>query len=102
MAEKENRLYKSLLALIPKGKEKGISRDALAETLCIPVREVSSLVLKARLKGIIICSDSNGYYFPKNDIEALAFYNAERKRAITTLRSLKTVRSELKAKGVKV
>ena len=101
MAREENKPYSALLGLIPKQKENGISRKDLAETLRISPRDVSRLVLMARLKGIIICSDSNGYYFPKDDAEALAFYNAEHKRAMTTLRSLKAVRSKLKEKGIK-
>lgn len=94
--------HNDLLQLIPKGKEHAISNRELASVLHTTKRELQRLVLQARLDENIIASGSNGYYIPQTDEEMMSYYKTQRKRAMTTLSSLRTVRRILKQKGIKV
>ena len=99
MQNNETERYAPLLALIPKGKENGISRYELGKRLGLSVRAVSDLILSARRDHLIIASGNYGYYIPGNLAEAYEYYNVSRKRAVTILDSLKDVRKELKQAG---
>ena len=97
---KETKPYTRLLALLPVGKEKGVSRKALSEELRIRTRDVSDLVLKARRDNYIIASGNTGYFVPATDGELLEYYLHSRRMAITILTSIKTTRRELKRRGI--
>lgn len=91
--------YHDVLALIPRGKKNGVSRNKIAETLRISPRDVSNLVLQARRDHFIIASGSSGYYIPANLAEAYEYYSRLHSMAITILDSLKDCRAELKEAG---
>ena len=97
--ENKKKPYDELLKLLKTGKENGVSRSHIAETLCITVRDVSALVLMARRDGLIIASGVTGYYYPADLEECHKYYDHERRRAITVLDSLKSVRKKLKDAG---
>ena len=100
MGEKNKEAYTRLIALIPEGKENGVSRRELAEALGFEERAVSTLILRARRNNIIIASGNSGYYRPRNLGEAEEYYNRLHSMAVTILTSLIPVRKELKEAGM--
>ena len=89
-----------LLKVIPKGKEHAIQRRQLASMLNVNRREVSRLVMTARLDEIIIALGGNGYYQPVTDDELREYHRTARKRAITILATLKAARREMTRRGL--
>lgn len=93
--------HDTIMQHIPKGKENAVCRPKLADVLHTSKRNVSQLVLNARLDGYIIASDNDGYYIPITDEELENYYKMHRKRAIMELASLKTARREMVRRGLK-
>ena len=77
-----------------------ISMKGLSMLTGYDERKVRSLVLAARISGELIGSDTRGYFIPSSVEELEAFYRAARKRALSTLSSLKAVRLKIKAAAV--
>ena len=96
----KNEKYDCLLEILGEGKENAVSGSELAVLLNRSKREVSELVHEARTNGLMVVSDSCGYYVPKNDDEILACYNRLRKHSISQLASMKVFRKYLKARGL--
>ena len=81
--------------IIPFGKENAISQKDLAAKRGITPAKLKAEIRKARLNGIEICSGQTGYYFPKDDEERRAFYNMQRKQALSRFMTSKTVKHSL-------
>lgn len=96
----EIKKYDDLLEMMPEGKENAISGEELAILMNTSKREISELVHEARTNGIMVVSDSCGYYIPENDDEILACYNRLRKHSISQLSAMKVFRQYLKEKGL--
>lgn len=89
-----------ILNEIPMGRENAISRAALAAKLGIPDRAMRKQIEAARADGhIILNSRDGGYYRTDNMSEINRYYKQEKHRAKSIFRSLKAVRSVLKAGG---
>lgn len=63
-------------------------------------REARREIESYRMRGTLIASDGGGYFIPTSIEEIAAYYRRHRKRAITTLRSLKETRRFLKSSGI--
>ena len=74
-----------------------IGLKRLSKMLNVDDRTVKKMILTARLNGEIIASCETGYFIPSTVEELETFYRTQRKRALTTLTSLKAVRAKLKA-----
>ena len=92
--------YESLIDLIPVGKEKAVKNADLQKQTNLTRREISKAVHDFRQKGMIICSDSHGYYIPKNEEELVQGYNVLWGKAIGNLSVLKPMRKEVKKRGL--
>ena len=93
--------YELILPHIGKGKKNAVCRRKIASVLETSKRNISQLVLNARLDGYIIASDNDGYYIPETDEELQSYYKMHRKRAVMALASLKAPRKELVRRGIK-
>ena len=89
-----------LADLLPIGKEKAVKSKELQEQLHLTRREVSQAVHDLRQKGMSICSDTYGYYIPKNGEELVQGYDCLWGKVIGNLSALKPMRREVKAKGL--
>ena len=94
--------YDALLAVIPEGKENGVTRLSIAQKLHITERKVSELASLARRDSIVLCSDNHGFYFPLTVEEKEATYKRYHSMAISLHTSMKALRKELKDAGRKV
>lgn len=56
--------YQTILDIIPLGSENGVSQSELAMITHIPTGLIRRIISEARSRGVIIISDSNGYYIP--------------------------------------
>ena len=92
---------RSIIDFIPLSPDR-IGMKNLARALGESERETRKHVTNARIAGEIIASDSEGYFIPTGAAEIAAYYRRHRKRAMTTLKSLKAVRRALRAAGVDV
>jgi biotin operon repressor len=88
--------YQKVLKLLSSGKEEAIPMETLARVLAVNPREIRQAILDARRDGIVVCSGTEGYYFPKSDEEVLKYYRINHARAMTTLASLKATRKLIK------
>lgn len=86
----------SIEKYIPIGKENAIHQGELAEVVGVSVRKLKEMITDARLEGVMICSNGNGYFIAKNRDEAQAFYISMRKQALTRLKSIKLIRHKLR------
>ena len=90
---------KKLLALLGKGKEKAQSVPALADALGMTVRQVSALANELRLNNYNVIGDGSGLYVAKNDEEIKNFVMSQHNRAISSFKSIRSMRAYLKSKG---
>lgn len=90
--------YSYLTRYIPNSPGR-INMSMLAAQVGCEARVLRQHILIARINGEMIASDSEGYYMPVTDEEVALYYRTARKRAITTLRSLKRTRQRLIAAG---
>lgn len=86
------------------GKENAITRKNLAKRMGMGDRDVRELVERARRAGYIIVSDCfhGGYYRTDDADEIEKAYWQERRRALSILSRLKTMRAVLKHLGREV
>lgn len=89
-----------LADLLPIGKENAVKSKDIQEKLHLTRREVSQAVHDLRQKGMIVCSDSHGYYTPKDEKELVQGYNVLWGKAIGNLSVLKPMRKEVKKRGL--
>lgn len=89
----ENKL---LIDLLPHGKAHAVSMAHLANILGCSERDVRKFMYRARCDGAIICGDSNGYYLPETREELIRWYRLAKKRALSSLKALKTARQQLR------
>ena len=67
--------------ILPTGKSNAISARELAAKIGVSDRVLRDIVTEDRVKGIVICSSSAGYYLPANKDEIREFCNFMEKRA---------------------
>lgn len=67
--------------ILPTGKLNAISARDLAVKLGVSDRVLRDIVTAERVKGVVICSSSAGYYLPDNRDEIREFCNFMEKRA---------------------
>ena len=86
------------------GKENAITRENLAKKMGMGDRDMRELVERARRAGYIIVNDckGNGYYRTNNADDIEKAYWQERRRALSILSRLKTMRRVLKHLGREV
>jgi hypothetical protein len=75
--------FKWLIDLIPTGQYEAVSMTDLARMSGLPSADIRQQVLNARLKGVLICSGEQGYYFP-GSYEELTDYVFRRYKYIQT------------------
>lgn len=61
--------------ILPTGKSNAISARELAAKIGVSDRVLRDIVTEDRVKGIVICSSSAGYYLPANKDEIREFCN---------------------------
>ena len=89
-----------IIEQLRKGKNKAVTNRTLQEITNLSRREVSATVHALREQGMIICSDTHGYYIPSDTAELISGYNTLWKKAVSNLAALKTMRAEIKRRGV--
>ena len=81
--------------ILPTGKENAISARELAAKLGVSDRVLRDLVTTDRVKGIVICSSSAGYYLPASKNEIREFCNFMEKRAKHSFVAIQSARRAL-------
>lgn len=94
--------YKKLLELIPEGLDNAIPLEHLSLCLHLSGREIKQMITSARIDGLIIGSNSNGYYIPENETELIAFYNRFLHGLITRSRSMTAIRKRLNQTNIEL
>lgn len=89
MTDNLPKLTRIMLEMIPTGKQDAVSMTNLSKMLKLPSSDVRLLILKARIKGVLICSGDAGYYFPENEGELKEYANRRRKYIRTANDALK-------------
>ena len=92
--------YDPVIKHIDVGECNSISARALSELCGLSLRVTEREIQKARIDGVIICSTTNGYFYPENMNELSSFYKHYHSSAITTLSVLKHTRLELIKNGL--
>ena len=92
---------RSIIDFIPLSPDR-IGMKNLARTLGESERDTRKRIEEARINGEIIAYDNDGYFIPTEAHQLASYYRMHRKRAMTTLKSLKAVRRALQAAGVDV
>lgn len=82
---KEDR-FESLEILLPSEKEDSVSMQELSKVMDISPRELRQFVLDARQKGLLILSDSKGYWESEDEKEVEKFI-AGRMEVVRTILS---------------
>jgi len=82
-----------------RGKENAVSNLTLQRITGSTRREVSAMIHALRQKGLIIVSDK-GYYIPVSNDELISGYNILWKRSVSMLSALKTMRAEIRKRGL--
>lgn len=75
--------------ILPTGKSNAISARELAAKIGMSDRVLRDIVTEDRVKGIVICSSSAGYYLPANKDEIRGFCNFMEKEPSTHLLQFK-------------
>ena len=85
-------------ALLPVGEGNAIPSAELVKLSGVrSIRELQHLIEQERRSGaLILSSSSGGYYLPANRAEISRYVATLQRRAISTLRTLKTARQALK------
>ena len=68
--------------ILPTGKSNAISARELAAKIGVSDWVLRDIVTEDRVKGIVICSSSAGYYLPANKDEIREFYGKKGKTFI--------------------
>lgn len=94
----------AVINAIPYGKDKAISREALATKLGVTDRKARAYIEQARRDGYFIINDQDGSgYYRSADIADLERqYWQDKTRALTLLKRSKELRKTLKFYGRKV
>lgn len=92
----EKALLQALEKAIPTGRENAIHQVDLAELLNVKPAVVKRIIRVARNKGVFICSDACGYYFPANTTEKRRWVIMMYKQAISRFSSSKCMNLSLK------
>lgn len=91
--------YEKLIRNIPKGEKNAIKTPQLLISMNYLERDKRSLqamIEDARGEGILICSSSNGYYFPSKKEELEKYISSQKKRCKAHNKGLKPFIKELK------
>lgn len=78
-------------ALIPIGAANAIHLSELANRLGVTQRTAVRMVRDARRQGFQILSGNNGYWFPSDECEKLAFVQLMRKQALSRLKTVSPI-----------
>ncbi len=82
--------------LLFRGKRNAVSTAYLCRRLSISARELRRRVHRERLEGIVILSScTGGYFLPESAEETKEFVRITNKKAISTLRGLRSARELL-------
>ena len=84
-----------LKSILPTGKLNAISARDLAVKLGVSDRVLRDIVTAERVKGVVICSSSAGYYLPDNRDEIREFCNFMEKRAKHSFIAIQSARRTL-------
>lgn len=87
-----------IVALLPCGEENAISTQALVQLAgCSSVRQLQKQIEAERAQGALILSSSaGGYFLPADRAEIRRYEVTLRRRALSTLRTLRVARQALK------
>ena len=88
-----------IAGLIPKGRRNAISREDLAAALHTTDRKMRKAVAEAKMQGVMICNDGDGYYQSDELNDLWRQYRRETARAMSILKARKPMRDVLKAAG---
>ncbi len=88
--------YCDILAAIGDGAENARHKSELIRLTGMQDRELRKTIEFLRRHGVVIISDSHGYYFPSNERELAAYVHQEEKRAKSVFGTLRYARQLLK------
>lgn len=94
----DGRTQGRVAAALSQGEDKAVSSADLVQLLGFrSVRELQKQIEAERRSGALILSSSaGGYFLPANRAEIVKYAETLRRRAISTLQTLKTARAALK------
>ena len=92
----ETEPFCSILNSLCSGKANAIHKDKLIQRTGIPDRPLRKAIETLRRKGIVICADTNGFYFPETEQELEKYVNKCEKTAKSTFYTLRTAKMKLK------
>ena len=81
---------------ISTGEENVVSLAELCRITGIENRELRAIIAAERLKGAVICSSVNGYFYPETVQELQAYVHQERARSRSISQGLKSAEILLK------
>lgn len=85
-----------LIDYIPTGKENAVKCSELAKMFGCNVRKITRSINALRNKGVVICSDSNGFYKPQNNEDIKSFVHQMNHRALEIQKAVKPAEDYLK------
>lgn len=89
----------NILEVLKKGEENAIHVQELADIFGTNITTIKKEIRRLRLEGILICSNTKGYFMPATRAEIEQYYKTWRKFALTCIRSLKAARKALNEIG---
>lgn len=89
-------MNRCILEYIPRGRNKAIAAQSLANIIGISDRRLRAEIADLRAAGTIICSCSRGYYIPATRDEIQEFINIMDAHAKSCFRAVKSARAALK------
>lgn len=94
--------YKELVkSHLPTDKDNAVSMRSLAILCGITERDIRHVIHALRNEGEYICAGVRGYWITEDPDELQRYYKTARRRALSTLASLKPMRQRLKAAGMR-
>lgn len=90
--------FSVIYELLPTGKKNAIKPDVLCTRFGISARTLRKIILRERMEGHLIMSDSRagGYFLADNEAEILEYIATQEAQAKTRLASSKAARDYLK------
>lgn len=85
-----------ILNALKEGSGNGIHGPDLAKRAGLSVRDMQKLIETIRRRGVCICADRNGYYFPDSESCVRKYITQEEQRGKSIFASLKAATNLLK------
>lgn len=86
----------TILNCISSGKDHAVHKDKIIQRTGIPDRALRKCIETLRRNNIVICADTNGFYFPETEQELEKYVRKCERTARSTFYTLRTAKMKLK------